>query len=550
MAQSTTNDSPGAESIEALLLEMANERSLDALLKLIVERLAQRPQAALVRIWLIRPGDICESCHMAEECPDQSKCLHLVASAGSSAAEPGVEWTGIGGHFRRFPLGVRKVGRTATSGENVAVWDIEQEPGWIARPEWVRREGIRSFAGTPLACKGEVLGVLAVFSRSRLAKEGPIWQRIIADLAAAMIANARSFDEIASLKSQMERANEYLREELDVVGAFGDIVGESAALRSVLQQIELVAPTDASVLILGESGTGKELVAREIHRRSRRRDGPMVKVNCAAIPKDLYESEFFGHVRGAFTGAIKDRLGRFEAADGGTLFLDEVGEIPLDLQTKLLRVLQEGQFERVGEERTRHADVRIIAATNSDLKREVEARRFREDLYYRLNVFPLEVAALRRRKEDIPLLAIHFLDLTCKKLHCPPLHLTQANVLSLQRYGWPGNVRELQNAIERAAITARQGVLRFDLPVESSAALPEVPAAAGAPGPDGSAPAAQCQEVLTYAELADLEKQNMLATLAATNWKVAGPDGAAERLGVKPTTLASRMKAMGLRRPR
>ena len=549
MTQVEAHDGLGFESIESfesLLLAMAAERSLDALPKLIVDRLAQRQHVALARIWLIQPGDICDSCRMRDECPDQSQCLHLVASAGASTADPGLEWTGLDGSFRRFPMGVRKVGLVATSGEDVVVWDIDKEPGWIARPDWVRSEGIRGFGGTPLVWKGQVLGVLGLFTRVRFAREGPAWQRVVADLAAAMIANARAFDEIGRLTTQLERANEYLREEISVSGAFGDIVGQSAALKSVLQQIDLVAPTDASVLILGESGTGKELVAREIHRRSRRRAGPMVKVNCAAIPKDLYESEFFGHALGAFTGAVQDRMGRFEAADGGTLFLDEVGEIPLDLQTKLLRVLQEGQFERIGEERTRHADVRIIAATNRELKRDVETRRFRPDLYYRLNVFPLEVAPLRQRKEDIPPLAAHFVDLACQKLHCPPLRLTRANVLTLQGYDWPGNVRELQNAIERAAITARQGVLRFDLPEETidDRDAPAASAASAAP-PEGVA-----DQPLTYAQLQDVETQNVLAVLEATNWKVAGPDGAAERLGIKPTTLASRMKAMGLRRPR
>ena len=543
MQQSVANDRLESDALKTLLLEMAGERSVDALLKLTVGRLAQWPDSALVRIWLIRPGDICTSCHMRAECPDQSRCLHLVASAGSSVAESGVQWTGLDGDFRRFPLGVRKVGLTATSGENVVVWDIEEEPDWIARPQWVRQEGIRGFVATPLACKGEVLGVLGAFARVALAEAGLVGQRIIAGLAAAMIANARAFDQIAGLKGQLERANEYLREEISVGGAFGGIVGESAALKSVLQQIELVAPTDASVLILGESGTGKELVAREIHRRSRRAHGPMVKVNCAAIPQDLYESEFFGHVRGAFTGAVRDRPGRFEAADGGTLFLDEVGEIPLAMQTKLLRVLQEGQFERIGEERTRHADVRIIAATNRQLKRDVETKRFRPDLYYRLNVFPLEVAALRQRKEDIPPLADHFLKLACDKLHCAPLRLTQANVLTLQRHDWPGNVRELQNIIERAAITAQQGVLRFDLRDEAPG--PAVEAAMPTSGSESDQ-----REVLTYAQLAEREKQNLLATLQATDWRVSGPNGAAQRLGVKPTTLASRIKAMGLRRPR
>ena len=225
------------------------------------------------------------------------------------------------------------------------------------------------------------------------------------------------------------------------------------------------------MLIQGETGTGKELVAREIHRRSARKDKPLVRVNCASIPKELFESEFFGHVRGSFTGAIKDRAGRFETAEGGTLFLDEIGEVPLDMQGKLLRVLQEKRYERVGEDRTRTANVRIVAATNRDLKQEVAAGRFREDLYYRLHVFPIQVIPLRERKDDIPLLAKHFVELSVKDLKCAKPRLTRAGVVKLQSYDWPGNVRELRNVIERAVILARGGSLEFDLPLQTGAPL-------------------------------------------------------------------------------
>jgi transcriptional regulator with GAF, ATPase, and Fis domain len=235
-------------------------------------------------------------------------------------------------------------------------------------------------------------------------------------------------------------------------GVFGEIIGQSKAWRQIVSEIEVVAPMDATVLLLGDTGTGKELIARELHRRSRRKDNALIRVNCACIPKELYESEFFGHAKGAFTGAVKDRIGRFEAAAGGTLFLDEIGEIPLELQSKLLRVLQEKCYERLGEARTRRTDVRIVAATNRDLKREVAAGRFREDLYYRLNVFPIRVAPLRERREDIPLLASHFIELSVKELGCPRPKLTQAGLQTLQAYDWPGNIRELRNLIERAAI--------------------------------------------------------------------------------------------------
>src|SRR6201999_1927728 len=255
----------------------------------------------------------------------------------------------------------------------------------------------------------------------------------------------------------------YLRQEVREANAFGDLVGRSPALAAVERQIELVAPTDAPGLILGETGPGKELVAREVHRRSGRSARPLIKVNCAAVPRELYESEFFGHARGAFTGALRDRAGRFELADGGTLFLDEVGEIPLELQAKLLRVLQEGELERVGEERTRKINVRLIAATNGDLRAEAEAGRFRQDLYYRLSVFPVELPPLRKRADDIPLLAEHFLALAARKLGRPKLRLTLAHVQQLQQYPWPGNVRELQHVIERAAITADGPRLAIEL---------------------------------------------------------------------------------------
>jgi transcriptional regulator with GAF, ATPase, and Fis domain len=274
-----------------------------------------------------------------------------------------------------------------------------------------------------------------------------------------------------------------------------------------------------------------------VHRRSRRAGKPLIKVNCAAVPRELYESEFFGHARGSFTGALRDRAGRFELADGGTLFLDEVGEIPLELQAKLLRVLQEGELERVGEERTRRVDVRLVAATNRDLRAEAEAGRFRKDLYYRLSVFPVELPPLRERVEDIPLLAEHFLALAARKLGRPKPRLTLASVRQLQRYHWPGNVRELQHVIERAVITADGARLAIELPAGP----------AGTPGkPATSSVAVAADRVLTDAEVRRLEADNISAALRRTTGKVSGPGGAVELLGIKPTTLASRIKTLGL----
>jgi transcriptional regulator with GAF, ATPase, and Fis domain len=267
----------------------------------------------------------------------------------------------------------------------------------------------------------------------------------------------------------------------------------------------------------------------------------LVRVNCASIPRELFESEFFGHVKGAFTGAIKDRPGRFETAEGGTLFLDEIGEVPLEMQSKLLRVLQEKRYERVGDDRSQRADVRIIAATNRDLKKAVAAGRFREDLYYRLHVFPIQVATLRERPDDIPLLAKHFVDLSVKELRCPKPRLTRAAVAQLQNYDWPGNIRELRNVIEREVILARGSSLFFDLPATDSAAPPPSskphPGVMAGPG------------FLTEAELLRRERENLHVVLEKAGWKIKGADGAAELLGVKPTTLLSRMKKMEIKRP-
>jgi DNA-binding NtrC family response regulator len=323
--------------------------------------------------------------------------------------------------------------------------------------------------------------------------------------------------------------------------SFGKIIGQSGACRRIISQVEVVAPTDATVLILGETGTGKELIAREIHQRSRRNDKPLVRVNCTSIPRELFESEFFGHAKGAFTGAIKDRAGRFEIAAGGTLFLDEVGEIPLELQSKLLRVLQEKCYERVGEDRTRQTDVRIIAATNRDLKKDIGAGHFREDLYYRLNVFPLQVPPLRERKGDITLLAAHFVELLVKELGCPKPRLTRAGIEALESYEWPGNIRELRNVIERAAIFARGGALEFDLPVTGASVDPT---SFGPQYSDGLDP-----EYLTESEMRRRERENLLAILQKTGWRIKGSDGAAELLGVKATTLVARIKKMGFNRP-
>jgi hydrogenase-4 transcriptional activator len=353
---------------------------------------------------------------------------------------------------------------------------------------------------------------------------------------------ARRTAEIRKLQERLQAENIYLKEELAGAHTYGGIIGKSPSLKEVISRIGRVAPTNANVLILGESGTGKELIAREIHRESTRKDRPLIKVNCATIPKELYESEFFGHVKGAFTGAVSDRMGRFETADGGTLFLDEVGEIPPSLQGKLLRVLQEGEFERVGEGRTRKVDVRIIAATNKNLMEEIRNGRFREDLFYRLNVFPIELTPLRERKEDISLLATHFTEVLSLRLNRPAPRLTEANLMDLQAHDWPGNVRELQNILERALILSPHGRLHFDLPkINSGAPLPGQSLSEVSSSPT--------TPILTEADIAALQKKNMLAALIRFDWKIYGKDGAANLLGIKPTTLIERMRRLKIKRP-
>ncbi len=540
----TADYKPEFDSFRDRLLEVAQIRHVAEVMERVVALLAARPHVALARIWLIRAGDTCTTCEMRPRCPNRDICLHLVASAGIRRTESRPDWSRVDGEYSRIPLGVGKVGRVGATGEPIVVKDFAGDPSFLVRYQWANHQQIRGLNVQPIKFKDEILGVTAVFTNIPTPDLGPAWLRIFADEIAGAIVNARAFEEIERLKAQLELQNIYLQEEVREAKAFGDILGQHASMQRLLRQIEMVAPTDATVLILGESGTGKELVARELHRRSGRKDRPLIRVNCASVPRDLYESEFFGHIKGAFTGAIKDRAGRFEAADGGTLFLDEVGEIPAALQSKFLRVLQEKQYERVGEERTRTVDVRIIAATNRDLKREVAQGRFREDLYYRLNVFPLEVPPLRERKDDIALLTAHFLQQTALRLRTSPPRFTEAHARLLRSYDWPGNVRELQNVAERAVILAQNGGLHFDLPTSQTARGGERDASL-LPPPRDSDPS----QVLTENELRDLERRNTLAILHRTKWKIHGPDGAAELLGVKPTTLLSRVKKLGLKKP-
>jgi formate hydrogenlyase transcriptional activator len=365
----------------------------------------------------------------------------------------------------------------------------------------------------------------------------------IASQVAIAIENARTFGEVSDQRKKLTLEKLYLEDELRSELKFEEIVGRSEALSRVLEQIKIVAPTDSTVLICGETGSGKELIARAVHNLSGRQSGAFVKLNCAAIPTGLLESELFGHEKGAFTGAISQRVGRFELASRGTMFLDEIGEVPLELQPKLLRVLQEREFERLGSSRTLHTDARLIAATNRDLERFVADGKFRSDLYYRLNVFPVRVPALRERPEDIPLLVRHFVQQFSRRLGRVIEAIPAETMSALARYDWPGNVRELQNVIERAVILSTGPVLsirRDDLRTTN-----EQSGAAAASANEHIHPTAPAKRLRSAIE--ETERQQILAALEESSWIVAGPEGAAARLGVKRSTLQSRMKKLGIR---
>ncbi len=379
------------------------------------------------------------------------------------------------------------------------------------------------YTSTPIQEGGRLLGAVVVF-------------RDVSEQRRARAELRNALEQVEALKKKLELENAFLHDELHSESNHGEIVGNSNALQTVLRQIDLVAATDANILITGESGTGKELIARAIHNASPRSNRPLVKVNCAAFPHHLFESEFFGHAKGAFTGAASERIGRFELADGGTILLDEVGELALDHQAKLLRVLQEGQFERVGECRTRSVDVRVIAATNRSLKDEVAAKRFREDLFFRLNVFPIESPPLRERLDDIPALAKLFVRRACVRANRPELPISLADIERLKGYSWPGNIRELENVIERAVITAVDGRLRFHVPQITV---------------EGKAMSHHATETETPALLTEdarkaQERESIVAALQQADGRVSGRGGAADLLGVRPTTLYSRLKRLGI----
>jgi PAS domain S-box-containing protein len=424
----------------------------------------------------------------------------------------------IGQLFSRF--------LSADSSERLANLIIELD----LRPEGERYAWIPGGLNAKSAL-GEGFPAEATLSRFDMGRE-PFYTLILRNVNARLQAQQK----IRSLTVEAQ----YLREEIKELQNFDEIVGQSESMARVLRDIEEVADTGATVLILGETGTGKELIARAIHRSSRRSEKPLIKVNCATMPATLIESELFGHEQGAFTGATKKREGRFALADGGTIFLDEIGELPVDLQAKLLRVLQEGEFEPVGSSRTQRVDARVIAATNRDLKQATREGKFREDLYYRLNVFPIELPPLRDRGDDIGLLAENFARRSAQRMGRAIEPLSEDCIRRLKSYGWPGNVRELQNVIERAVITCRDGRLNLERALPESGKVN----ATESVSPDSN------KRVHTAKELEALERTNMIAALEATSWRVSGDGGAAQLLGIKPTTLSSRMKALGIERQR
>jgi len=413
----------------------------------------------------------------------------------------------------------------------------------------LRAEGLQAVCCTPLAHHGSTFGTLNLASRridAFTAQDVELLRPVGAQIAIA-VENALAFKEIDALKNKLAVEKLYLEEEIRSEFNFEEIVGESPALKRALAQVELAAPAGATVLLLGETGTGKELFARAIHNLSPRRDRTFVKINCAAIPSGLLESELFGHEKGAFTGAIAQKVGRFELADRGTLFLDEVGDLPLELQPKLLRVLQEQEFERLGGTRTTRVDVRVVAATNSDLSKLVAERAFRSDLYYRLNVFPIQIPALRERSEDIPLLVRYFVQRFSRSLNKEVEYIPTDAMEALSNYSWPGNIRELENLLERAVILSPGKELRVPLSELKSATLA---AAAGADSSSSFTSSTSSTSLTSsISTLEEAERQHILRALKQTQWRIAGPKGAAVLLGMKRTTLQARMRKLGIRRP-
>lgn len=436
-------------------------------------------------------------------------------------------------------------GRAITEGRTLVVRGAELDQYTSEVVRLLRAEGLQMVCCIPLSNRGRAFGTLNLASRSTegfSASDIEFVQQVAGQIAIA-VENAMAFKEIDALKNKLAVEKLYLEEEIRTEYNFEEIIGDSAALKKALAGVELVAPAGTTVLLQGETGTGKELFARAIHNLSTRRERTFVKINCAAIPSGLLESELFGHERGAFTGAVQQKIGRFELADHGTLLLDEVGDIPLELQPKLLRVLQEQEFERLGSNRTQRVDVRVVAATNGDLAKLVSEKAFRSDLYYRLNVFPIRIPALRERREDIPLLVRYFVQKFSRRQNKVVQYVPSDAMEALINYNWPGNVRELENLIERAVLLTPGKELKVPLSeLTGSRAAGEIATPEVLLGPVGA-------EAPSLATLEEADRQHILRALRQTEWKIAGPKGAAALLGMKRTTLQARMRKLGIKRP-
>jgi formate hydrogenlyase transcriptional activator len=464
--------------------------------------------------------------------PDPARGGQLRGYAYESAEGPGPPADAGAMHENSGPAIVFRTGKPAL----LHAASLEER---LPESDHFRQLGIQEACSLPLISRNRILGSLDLgrLRPAEFTQDEVDFLTQIASQVAIAVDNAIAYGQIADLKNELAQEKLYLESEIRSEMNFADIVGSSPAIRAVLAEVETVAPSDSTVLLLGETGTGKELMARAIHERSRRQSHAFVKLNCAAIPMGLLESEMFGHERGAFTGAVAQRIGRFELAHGGTIFLDEIGEIPLDLQPKLLRVLQEREFERLGSSRTLRTDARLIAATNCDLQAMVDERKFRADLFYRLNVFPIFIPPLRERQDDIPMLVSHFVQLFAHRVNKRIETIASDTMKALVRYSWPGNIRELQNVIERAVLVSNGPVLRVSLadlknrPVAASTSLIVAP-------DTGSKP--------IRGVLEEVERKQIISALEQTNGIVAGPNGAAARLGMKRSTLQLRMKKLGI----
>ena len=428
----------------------------------------------------------------------------------------------------RRPVSEHHISLLASSHEPYVCTDLESQKRF-PEDEGLLQYGVRSYISLPLLKRGELLGAVDFISFEKRNFHNDEVQLLqdVSEIVSIAVSNALAFEEIRALKEQLQAENRLLQDEIVQRSIFEEIVGSSQSLRKVLTSIDRVAPTDSTVLITGETGTGKELVAHAIHRRSPRSGRALVKVNCAALPSELIASELFGHEKGAFTGALQQRIGRFETAHGGTIFLDEIGELTAEMQIALLRVLQEKEFERVGGNRTIHTDVRVIAATNRDLQRSVADGHFRADLFYRLNVFPVHVPSLKERSDDIPILVDYFISRFATRMGKRIGQIDRKTLDAMQRYSWPGNIRELQNVIERGVILADSEVFRLEAGTlrEASQSNPELPAA-------------------EKPNSRDEQQSRIEAVLRETRGRISGPDGAAARLGIPASTLESRIKAL------